>query len=139
MVVDANVMVSAILGRSLPLVLDIALETVLMVPTPMIAEAKRNVARKRGAEAAVHVDTLLELIAPIDPFAFVHLEREARDRLDAGGQSDWPVLATALAFEADIWSRDRDFFGTGVAVWATRNIRRSAATPTNFDDGATNA
>jgi hypothetical protein len=28
-----------------------------------------------------------------------------------------------LALEAGIWTGDRDLFGTGVALWATRNIR----------------
>ncbi|TKD52983.1 PIN domain-containing protein [Sphingomonas baiyangensis] len=136
-VVDANVMVSAMLGRSLPLLLDIALESVLLTPMPMIFEAKHAIAQRRGADAAARVDGLLELIAPVQPFAFVHCEAEARARLEAGGQSDWPVLATALAFDAEIWSRDVDFFGIGVAVWTTRNISRAIPVRTNRNHGAT--
>jgi hypothetical protein len=28
-----------------------------------------------------------------------------------------------MTLEADIWTSDRDLFGTGVALWASRNIR----------------
>jgi predicted nucleic acid-binding protein len=37
-------------------------------------------------------------------------------------ESDWPVLAIALALGCAIWSEDQDFFGTGVAVWTTSRI-----------------
>ena len=51
------------------------------------------------------------------------LRSYADARLREGGKSDWPVLAAAMAFEADIWSGDTDLFGVGVPVWTTDNVR----------------
>jgi len=37
-------------------------------------------------------------------------------------ETDWPVLATALALACGVWTEDADFFGTGVAVWTTGRV-----------------
>jgi predicted nucleic acid-binding protein len=37
---------------------------------------------------------------------------------------DWPVVASALALGAAIWTHDNDFLGTGVAAWTTDTLRR---------------
>lgn len=42
-----------------------------------------------------------------------------------GSTDDAHVLACAWAFDADIWSLDRDFAGTGVASWSTINLMRA--------------
>lgn len=62
---------------------------------------------------------MFELVRAEDYEAF---GRQAWARLDEGGKSDWPLLAAALAVDGEIWSDDRDFFGVGVPVWATRNV-----------------
>lgn len=51
------------------------------------------------------------------------LRDAAAARLRQGGASDWPLLAAALVTEGHIWSEDNDFFGTGVPVWSTVNLR----------------
>jgi PIN domain len=38
------------------------------------------------------------------------------------------VLALARDIDADIWTTDRDFAGTGVASWSTPNLLRVFAT-----------
>jgi len=44
-----------------------------------------------------------------------------------GTTDDAHILALAWEVEGDIWSTDRDFSGTGVAVWSTPNLVRALA------------
>ncbi len=50
-------------------------------------------------------------------------EATARARIHYKNTKDWPILAAAIEHGAAIWTDDRDFFGTGVTTWTTRNIR----------------
>ncbi len=124
LVVDANVLTSAILGRGKRIEAMAALGMELMVPVPQIAEVLRVVDR-----IGVHPDDahrllggLMASLVPIESAAFAPAEPAARARLHDRAQPDWPVLAAALTFDANVWSDDRDFFGVGVPVWSTRNI-----------------
>lgn len=49
-------------------------------------------------------------------------ERVARVRIPRD-PDDWHTVTLALAFGADIWTNDRDFFGCGVATWATETLQ----------------
>jgi hypothetical protein len=40
---------------------------------------------------------------------------------------DAHVLALARSVEADVWTTDRDFAGTGVASWSTPDLMRGLA------------
>lgn len=55
-------------------------------------------------------------------------EADAQQRLEGHcALDDWPSVALALALggECDgIWTDDRDYFGTGVAIWSTDALRR---------------
>jgi len=42
-----------------------------------------------------------------------------------GAIDDAPVLALAWSLDADVWTTDRDFAGTGVASWSTPNLIRA--------------
>ena len=44
-----------------------------------------------------------------------------------GSTRDAHVLALAWCLDADIWTTDRDFAGTGVATWSTPNLMRGFA------------
>jgi predicted nucleic acid-binding protein len=127
LIVDAKVMVGAALGRSMPLFLDLVERGVeVLAPLPMLREAKARLDRDAKlieGEAEARLAELLDLVMPLPIEAFAAHEQTARDRLEPHSQSDWPLLAAALALDADIWTRDRDLFGTGVALWATRNLR----------------
>ena len=48
-----------------------------------------------------------------------------------GSIKDAHVLALAWSVEADIWTTDRDFAGTGVATWSTPNLLRALAEAAN--------
>lgn len=49
-------------------------------------------------------------------------EEEARVRIAARDERDWPTVAVALTANADIWTRDKDFLGCGVATWNTETL-----------------
>lgn len=127
LIVDANVMVGAALGRSMPLFIDLIERGVeVLAPVPMLREAKARIDRDANlteGEPDRRLAELLDLVIALPVEAFAAHEQAARDRLEPHSQSDWPLLAAALALDAAIWTRDRDLFGTGVPLWATRNIR----------------
>lgn len=125
MIVDANVMVSALLGRSLPLLAEARDRGIsLYAPVRQFIEARAVIDRIAGDGNGVGaVQRLLHLVDPIPDEVFASNEDGARQRLHSGGQSDWPVLASAMATGMDVWSNDTDFFGTGVAIWSTPNIK----------------
>jgi predicted nucleic acid-binding protein len=62
------------------------------------------------------------------PFLPEALRRIPRDPSDA------PTVALALALDCGIWTADNDFFGCGVAIWATDVLlARLAALPPGDD------
>lgn len=122
-VIDANIMASALMGTSLPLLVETASRVPVVAPIAQFAETRRVLERREQPEVDQRMAELAAIVEPLEADAFDHCEQRARERLHARGQSDWPVLAAALALEADIWSRDPDFFGTGVAIWSTRNVK----------------
>ena len=124
LVLDANIMISAVMGRSFSILLAL-LEAgvVLMAPVQQLAET-RAVLKRRPALPSDWIDAqmmrLLQVVVPLNPAMFDEHEVAARTRLQERGQSDWPVLAASLATGSAIWSHDKDFFGSGAAVWSTR-------------------
>lgn len=57
----------------------------------------------------------------LDEAIYSALEHEARAR-SVRDPTDWPVVASALALSAGIWTNDNDFLGTGVATWTTETL-----------------
>jgi predicted nucleic acid-binding protein len=127
LIVDANVLLSAVLGESLALLSDIAAAgSVLLVPQPMMRETQVIAADKRrvpASDAYARLQVIETMVTALEPMHYEHYEVSARQRLSVRGQKDWPLLAASLALEAPIWSNDKHLWGTGVAVWRTRNIR----------------
>ena len=127
LIVDANVLTSAVLGRSIDLLVELVERGVrLLVPLRMMIETQKVLehhARIGPAEAFRRVALLAELVEVIGPQHYAVEEEGARRRLSIAGQSDWPVLAASLTLDASIWTNDRHFFGVGVPVWSTDNIR----------------
>lgn len=124
LIVDANVILSAILGRANRLSRVMRAGGELAVVDAQLAEA-RDVLIKFGtarSDAERLVTSAVEGAILVGSDDVAIFENDARARLDDRGQSDWPVLAGALAFGAAIWSDDRDFFGVGVPVWSTRTV-----------------
>lgn len=59
----------------------------------------------------------------LDDAIYSALEDEGRAR-SLRDPADWPVVASALALSAGIWTNDNDFLGTGVATWTTPTLQR---------------
>ena len=135
LVVDTSVLVGELLretGRQR--LEDERLE--LFLPEQMWNEARvelpRRIARfvrRRGIEAHVGRELAIVCLQAIeanvmvlDEAIYSALEDESRARSQRD-PSDWPVVATALALSADIWTNDNDFLGTGVATWTTETLR----------------
>lgn len=132
LVVDANIMASALLGSSFVLLLQLFENGVmLMAPVHQIAETWIVVARESGQSPEwtdTQMQRLLTVVRPLGPALFNRYEHSARLRLHARGQPDWPVIAAAMATDADVWSHDKDFVGSGAPVWSTRVLRRQVET-----------
>lgn len=86
--------------------------------------------RRRGLEpslgdelAAACLSAVEANIVILDEGIYAALEEEARER-SPRNLSDWPVVASALALSAGIWTHDNDFLGTGVATWTSDTLQR---------------
>ena len=133
MIVDANVLISALIGRSyddLKSWRDRGLE--LRTPQPQMRETMLVLRDKMGLSAEelarqiARLDGVIEIVEPQD---YAGLEQRACERLGPGGQPDWPVLAAAIALDEPILTNDRDFFGVGVTVWSTSVFKREMESP----------
>ena len=130
LVLDANILIRAILGRRVRQLLDSYAGRGLSfcAPDSAYAEAEKYLPallKKRGksdADLAATLEDLRLLVKPINRDAYEHLEAEARKRLRGRDEDDWPVLATALSFSCAIWTEDADFFGAGVAQWTSDRV-----------------
>ncbi|NOT40474.1 MAG: hypothetical protein HOP13_08280, partial [Alphaproteobacteria bacterium] len=126
-----NILVAAVLGRQVPRVLAAAQArgVALAVTESQILEAARVLTGKIGlteTEARRGLEAVTSLVTPLAVEFCAAMEGQARRRLHERAQSDWPVLAAALAAGGGIWSHDRDFFGVGVPVWSSRNMAYAA-------------
>jgi predicted nucleic acid-binding protein len=86
--------------------------------------------RRRGLEPELGTELAEACLAAVeanivilDEGIYAALEDEARER-SLRDPRDWPVVATALALTAGIWTNDNDFLGTGVATWTTDTLQR---------------
>ena len=136
LVVDTSVLVGELLRTAGRTHLgDERLE--LFLPEQMLGEThvelpRRITAfvRRRGLEprlgdelAAACLAAVEANIVILDECIYAALEEEARER-SLRDPRDWPVVASALALNAGIWTNDNDFLGTGVATWTTDTLQR---------------
>lgn len=131
LVVDAAILVAAVRGRSSGALLTAAREVILVTTDRVVQEAGRRIALglKRPDLLGV-LDDLTELltivpIAALQPI-MARCEETLRDAVPSrnGSVRDAHVLALAWSVEADVWTTDRDFAGTGVSTWSTPNLMR---------------
>jgi predicted nucleic acid-binding protein len=136
LVIDTSVLVGDLLRRAgRDRLGDDRLE--LFLPEPMAGELgvelPRRIqafCRRRGLEGDTGAQLLEACQQAVDANvtvliagAFAPLEDEARAR-SLRDAADWPVVASALALGADIWTNDNDFLGTGVGTWTTETLQR---------------
>jgi predicted nucleic acid-binding protein len=130
LVVDANILVRAVLGKRVREVIETHAEDVLFfVPESAYAEAEEHLAAlviKRGGDpekALTLLRSLSRLMELIGGEVYREFEAEARERLARRDLEDWSILACALALRCPIWTEDTDFFGCGVATWTSDRVR----------------
>ncbi len=129
LVVDAAILVSAALGRSGPVLFDVARKATLVTTDRAAREAARRI--ELGLQRPDLLPILNAILAAISVVAAARLapaigsaEDTLRDAVHSrnGSVADAHVLALAWQANADIWSHDRDFAGAGVASWSTINL-----------------
>ena len=133
-VIDAAVLVAAARGKSSGAVLAVSRVARLVTTDRAIHEARRRVelGLKRPDLLTIIDDLVAEMtIVPVAELAsqLALGEVALRDAIPSrnGSINDAHVLALAWSVEADIWTNDRDFAGTGVASWSTPNLLRGLA------------
>lgn len=121
-------MVSALLGRSFPLLLKMFETGVrFFAPVHQLAETRHVLAERPGIPIEwvdAQMERLMALVMPLHPALLDQYEPKARSRLGERGEPDWPVLAATYAMKAAAWSHDKDLFGSGAPIWSTRVLAR---------------
>jgi predicted nucleic acid-binding protein len=134
LVLDAAVLISAALGKSAPVIGDVALVRMLVTTARVVEEVRGRISSgMRRPDILPAFERLLEEVTVVPLERLELFLSESGDCLrDAvasrnGSSADAHVLALAWEAAADIWSADRDFAGTGVASWSTANLLRALA------------
>ncbi|PUE30127.1 nucleotide-binding protein [Limnohabitans sp. JirII-29] len=128
-VLDANILVRAVLGRRVrELLLEHAEHIKFFTPDVAYEDAKKylpGLLDKRGVSEVVVVqvlDQLQSIIQVIDSEIYGAMKTQALQRIASRDADDWPVLACAMALNCPVWTEDADFFGSGVATWTSDRI-----------------
>jgi predicted nucleic acid-binding protein len=128
-VVDAAILVAAARGRSSAAVLNVAQDRALTTTDRAFQEAQRRI--ELGMKRSDLLPVLQMLAADIAVVRIGGLaawlpaaQSALRDAVPSrnGSMRDAHILALAWNVDADIWTTDRDFVGTGTAVWSTPNL-----------------
>jgi hypothetical protein len=128
LVLDANIMVSAVAGTSFPLLVRLFERgVVLMAAVQQWAETRQVLVEKMRVPtdwADAQIERLSTVVMPVHPAILEPYQDRAIRRLRTRGGPDWPVLAATYATGSAAWSHDKDLFGTGAAVWSTGVLAR---------------
>ena len=134
LILDAAILISAVLGRSTGVVSEVAQRRTLATTDRVVEEARRRIALgMRRPEILPVLERLIEDVTVVPMESLESLLSDGvtylRDAVVSrnGSIRDAHVLALAWEASADIWTMDRDFAGTGVATWSTPNLMRGLA------------
>jgi len=134
LVLDAAILISAVFGRSTGAIMEAQRVSALITTDRVVHEARRRLElglrRPELLEVLDGLATALTIVpvAALEPL-LASCEIALRDDVASrnGSTRDAHVLALARSVEADVWTTDRDFAGTGVATWSTPNLMRRLA------------
>lgn len=128
-VMDANILIRGILGEHVPELLERYGDKVRFFTAAVCyKEVRRHlpaILEKRGLEPSPFlqaVNLLETVVVPLDEEIYGAFEVQAKQRIAARDEQDWPLLALALALDCPVWTEDNDFFGTGVVTWHSQNV-----------------
>jgi predicted nucleic acid-binding protein len=127
-VLDANILVRAVLGTVIGPMIKKYLSVLFAIPDVMAIEARHHTTRLLQQRAVTLqpsltlLDHLLQIVTVVGYDDYGVNEAEARQRLDRRDPNDWPAGALALTLKCPIWTEDKDFFGCGIAIWTTDRV-----------------
>jgi predicted nucleic acid-binding protein len=126
-VLDANILISFVLGERVRQLIETYQSSVrFFAPEEVFEDAATHLAAilaERGRSdinVTAAIEYIKNLVEPVGPELYEAFESEACARIH--DRDDWPILATALALGCPVWTHDKHFFGTGVAVWTTDRV-----------------
>jgi len=131
LVVDANIILSVVLGRRSRPVFERVVASRAVVTSARTAEEVRAVVRNIPGlpdDAAELAEAFLGGIAIVHETVYADAVETAGGVLAHavasrnGSTRDAHLLACAWVFDADLWSHDRDFAGTGWPSWSNANL-----------------
>ena len=129
LVVDSNIVLSTVLGRKSKPLFDVALSMRPLLMSQRSRQEVIGVVSHVAPSVATDAAALVEMLSVAAEDRYVaHLEAAAQALRHAvpsrnGSTTDAHVLALAWSHDADIWSHDRDFAGTGWPSWSSANLR----------------
>jgi predicted nucleic acid-binding protein len=133
-VVDAAILISTALGSSAFVIPTVADRRSLITTARAVDEGVRRLILGMRRPDLAHV--LLDLTSNLTVVAAEELDPLALDAVEVlrdapqsrnGSTTDAHILSLAWQANAEIWTHDRDFAGTGVASWSTVNLLRALA------------
>jgi predicted nucleic acid-binding protein len=139
LVVDANIILSVVLGRRSRPLFERVIASRIVVTSAHVADEVRAVARVTPGlprDTGKRIEALLGVIGVANQAVYTDLVEGARRVLSRavasrnGSTNDAHLLACAWAFDADLWSHDRDFAGTGWPSWSNANLNNSVGEET---------
>src|SRR5438034_1286307 len=118
-VLDANILIRAVLGRRVRQLIDTYAGQGVRFFAPDVAfdDAEKYLPpllKKRGkpdADLSASLEYLRNIIEVVTPELYAVFESEARQRLRGRDESDWPILATALGLACALWTEKIRIFG----------------------------
>ncbi|WP_181832679.1 PIN domain-containing protein [Bosea caraganae] len=139
LIVDANIVLSCALGLRAGEVLEFVGQRRILAISQRAVEEVIGVSGRladEGQPSAVLAPKLVDALSVVAHEQYAQLIPEAAKTLMLapasrnGNSADAHVLALAWQAEADIWSHDRDFAGTGWPSWSSANLRAALARET---------
>jgi len=128
-VLDANILIRAVLGKRVREIIVANAETVqFFAPDVAYADARKylpallNKRGVNGESAMVVLDALESIVRPLELGVYAGLQTQALQRISIRDADDWPVLACAMTIACPVWTEDADFFGTRIATWTTDRV-----------------
>lgn len=129
LVLDANILIRAALGRRVRFLLETYEDSVsFYAPDVCFDDAREYIPRvlaSRGRDPQTGLAVLQNievLVQAVDQALYRDFEQIARERMAARDIDDWPIVASALILRIPVWTEDRDFFGAGIATWTTDRV-----------------
>ena len=129
LVLDANILMRAVLGRRVRELLERYEDSATFYsPDVCFDDAGHYLSQlllKRGLHVESGLDLLeqiSQLVVPVDRSLSGDYEGLARERIETPDPDDWPVVAVVLMLDLPIWTEDQDLFGSGIATWTTDRV-----------------